>query len=358
MAEKELGYVELEWRCPSCGNRNPGSAKKCTQCGAPLTEQIQFEQAPQEQLITEPEKLARATAGPDIQCAYCGTANPATAQKCKQCGADLSEGKARAAGRVLGGFRDQPAGTLRCPACGTENPATALKCSKCGAALAQPAPSQAAPVVTGRKFPVAILLAIVLGLCALIGAVTLLSTRTTDLIGEVRELTWRRAIAIEALTPVTRQAWRNEVPANAAIGQCTRKVHHTQPDPAPGAKEVCGTPYTVDQGSGFGKVVQQCVYEVYADWCDYQALEWRVINTVVAQGTDLNPLWPELNLVKDQRAGNRQEEYRVIFLANDKTYTFTTSDGGEFVRFQPGSRWKLKVNTFGAVTGVEPLAAP
>jgi hypothetical protein len=29
MAEKELGYVELEWRCPSCGNRNPGSAKKC-----------------------------------------------------------------------------------------------------------------------------------------------------------------------------------------------------------------------------------------------------------------------------------------------------------------------------------------
>jgi len=357
MAEKELGYVELEWRCPSCGNRNPGSVKKCAQCGAALTEQIKFEQAPQEQIISDKEKLAQAAAGADIQCVYCGTTNPATAKKCKQCGAELTEGKARAAGQVLGGFRDQPAPPLKCPSCGTENPATALKCAKCGSALLQPKP-QAAPPAAKGKFPVGILIAVLLGICALAGVFMALSARTTDAVGEVRNLSWKRTIAIEALSPVTRQTWRDEVPANAPLGQCTRKVHHTQPDPAPGAKEVCGTPYTVDQGSGYGKVVQQCVYEVYADWCEYQATEWRVINTLVAQGTDLNPVWPETRLVNNQRAGGRQETYQVNFMANDKTYSFTPPNSNEFVRFQPGSRWKLKINTFGAITGVEPAGRP
>ncbi|MCX7670306.1 MAG: hypothetical protein N2439_09565, partial [Anaerolineae bacterium] len=112
--------------------------------------------------------------------------------------------------------------------------------------------------------------------------------------------------------------------------------------------------YTVDQGSGFGKVVQQCVYEVYADWCEYQALEWRVVNTLVAQGTDMNPTWPAMRLADGQRAGGREETYQVRFLANDKTYTFTPADAAAFARFQPGTRWKLKINSFGAVTGVEP----
>lgn len=358
MAEKELGYVELEWRCPSCGNRNPGSAKKCTQCGAPLTDQIAFEQAPQEQLISDKEKLAQATAGADIQCVYCGTANPATAKKCKQCGADLAEGKAREAGQVLGGFHDQPAPPLKCPSCGADNPATALKCARCGSALIPPKP-QAAPPAAKGGVPVGILVAVLLGICALIGVFVALSTRTSDTIGEVRELNWKRAIAIEALTPVTRETWRDEVPANAPLGQCTRKLHHTQPDPAPGAQEVCGTPYTVDQGSGYGKVVQQCVYEVYADWCQYQAMDWRIINTLVAQGADANPTWPEVRLANNnQRAGGRQEEYLVKFLANDKTYTFSPADSNEFSRFQPGTRWKLKINTFGAITGVEPAAGP
>ncbi|MCX7670370.1 MAG: zinc ribbon domain-containing protein, partial [Anaerolineae bacterium] len=245
MAEKELGYVELEWRCPSCGTRNPGSVKKCRQCGTALTEEIQFEQAPQEELITDEAKIAQARAGPDIQCAYCGTANPATARTCKQCGADLAEGKARQAGQVLGAFREQPAPPLKCPACGKENPATALKCAACGAALVQPTP-QVAPAPAKARGGIGILIAILLGLCVLAGLFFALSSRTSETIGQVSDVSWRRAIAIEALTPVTRQAWRDEIPANAPIGQCTRKVHHTEPNPVPGAREVCGTPYTVD----------------------------------------------------------------------------------------------------------------
>jgi DNA-directed RNA polymerase subunit RPC12/RpoP len=353
MAEKEVGYVELEWRCPSCGNRNPGSAKKCAQCGAPLTDEIQFEQAPQEQILTDQAKIAAAQAGADVQCGYCGTANPATAAKCRQCGADLTEGKARAAGQVLGGFRDQPAPALKCPSCGVENPATALKCSKCGAALAQPKPKPAQPVAA-RPFPLALVLAILLACCVLGAAGMFLSSRTTDTIGEVRSVQWQRAIAIEALVPVVREAWKDEIPAGKSARQCVSRVHHTQPDPAPGAREICGTPYTIDQGSGFGKVVKQCVYEVYADWCRYDDVDWRVVDTLAAQGNDLNPRWPDLRLGSNQRAGGRQEQYQVVFMGNDKTFNFAPPTGDQFVRFSPGSRWKLKVNTFGAITGVEP----
>jgi ribosomal protein L40E len=353
MAEQTVGYVELEWRCPSCGNRNPGSVKKCTQCGAALTEEVQFEQAPQETIIADQAKVAAAAAGADIQCGYCGTANSATATKCKQCGADLAEGKARAAGQVLGGFRDQPAAPLKCPSCGTDNPPTALKCSNCGAALLQPKPKPEQPAAS-KPFPVAIVLAVLLACCVLAAAFFFLSNRTTDMVGEVRGVNWQRAIAIEALVPVVREAWKDEIPAGKQAGQCTSRVHHTQPDPAPGAKEVCGTPYTVDQGSGFGKVVKQCLYEVSADWCKYDDVDWRVANTLTAQGSDLNPRWPDARPGSNQRLGSRQEQYQVTFTANDKTYTFSPPNGDEYVRFPPGTKWKLKVNTFGAITGVEP----
>ena len=68
---------------------------------------MKFEQAPEEQIITDEAKIAEAKAGPDIYCAYCGTRNPSTATACKQCTAPLAEGKAREAGAVLGGLQDQ-----------------------------------------------------------------------------------------------------------------------------------------------------------------------------------------------------------------------------------------------------------
>ena len=64
MAKKSLGYTELEWTCPFCGTRNPGTAKKCTSCHAPQPTDVQFEQAAEDKLITDEDKIARAKAGP------------------------------------------------------------------------------------------------------------------------------------------------------------------------------------------------------------------------------------------------------------------------------------------------------
>jgi len=357
MAKKSLGYVELEWECSSCGNRNPGGTKTCAQCGAAHGEGEEFVQAAQETILTDEAKIAVAEAGPDIHCGYCGTRNPATRTACKQCGADLTEGRARAADRVVGAFRSQPAPSITCPSCGAANPGTARQCQQCGESLvpaeppAQPTAQPAAPKPggCGRLLPL-----ILVGIVAVIALFIFLSSRTSELVGEVSGVNWRRAIAVEAFVPVTREAWRDEIPAGVEIGRCRQEVHHVQDEPEAGAKEVCGTPYVVDKGSGYGEVVQDCRYQVYADRCEYQTVVWQSVAPLVLEGTDLNPRWPAANLGTDQRAGGSSETYTVVFDTDGNRYTYTPRDAAEFSQYGIGSRWLLKVNALGTITNVSP----
>ncbi|MGQ9683478.1 MAG: hypothetical protein ACUVX9_13130 [Anaerolineae bacterium] len=179
--------------------------------------------------------------------------------------------------------------------------------------------------------------------CLIAAAVAFLALRTTEVTGEVISTSWRRSIGVEALVPVEHQDWRDEVPAGASIGRCERRQHHTQQDPAPNAEKVCGTPYTVDRGNGYGEVVQDCEYRVYADWCSYTMLEWRQVHNVEAEGSDLSPKWPEARPAAGQREGVREEVYRVTFLGNDRRYTLTTGDLRQYQQCTIGSRWKLTV---------------
>jgi ribosomal protein L40E len=130
------GFVKLEWVCPNCDGRNPGPEKTCQSCGAPQPENVQFQRASEEQLVTD-EKVAEAVrSGADIHCGFCGTRNPANAVTCSQCGGDLKEGMARQAGRVLQAAPAAPK-IINCTNCGFENPGTARTCAQCGAPLAQ-----------------------------------------------------------------------------------------------------------------------------------------------------------------------------------------------------------------------------
>lgn len=365
MVKKTLGYVELEWTCPQCGARNPGTANLCQNCSAAQPKQVDFQQAPQEELIADPEQIARAKAGPDVHCAFCGARNPAQATRCVQCGADLSQAAARDQGRVLGALRSGPAAAVTCPSCGTQNDAGARQCRQCGAALpAAPAsqPAAAPQALTqgkpaGKMSPLAMLAAgvgvlAVLGLCIWI-VVSLLTPRG-DITAEVQSVSWTRSIEIEELGGVTREDWRDEIPAGVPVGSCTQRHRYTRDEPAPNATEVCGTPYTVDTGTGLGEVVQDCEYRVYDEWCSYTASEWRKVDTLTAEGTDLDPRWPDANLSSQQREGGHRETYRVVFADGSKTYSYTC-DADEYGRFEIGSRWKLKRNVLGGVHPVEQI---
>ncbi|HRV90860.1 MAG TPA: zinc ribbon domain-containing protein [Anaerolineae bacterium] len=368
MTKKSLGYVELEWICPNCDTRNPGSRRTCMNCGMPQPDDVEFQQPAQEKLIEDDEKIAQAKSGPDIHCYYCGTRNPATATTCSQCGADLSEGARRKAGEVLGAHNDKPAEPLICPACGTPNAPNAPNCVQCGASLtaAQPKPEPlqkpvqpaAKPASSSSKS------SSMMGRIGLVGLVVVvlgciitffvLSSRTEDISGTVDDVSWTRTVVIEGLVPVEREAWRDNIPVEGVVLGCSQQIRRTQDQPAPNSQEICGTPYTVDTGSGFGEVVQDCQYQVYDDFCRYSVNEWQAVDEAVLRGNDFSPRWPALSLRPDQREANRDETYRIVFSTPEGTYTYVVRDPTAFQRFQPGSRWILEVNTFNSVTDVKP----
>lgn len=132
------------------------------------------------------------------------------------------------------------------------------------------------------------------------------------------------------------------------------KYRTTSDEPAAVSTEVCGTPYTVDTGGGYGEVVQDCTYEVYDEWCEYTAEEWHTFDTVTANGSDLNPYWPQLSLTDSQRSAQETESYAVTFQTSEGVYEYTATDVAEFSQFQPGSEWILRVNSLNAVVSVEP----
>ncbi|MFQ5613671.1 MAG: zinc ribbon domain-containing protein [Anaerolineae bacterium] len=359
MARKTLGYTRLEWTCPNCGTRNPGPQKTCLNCRAPQPEDLAFEQPAQEELITDEAELAQAKAGPDIHCFYCGTRNPAGATTCSQCGGDLTKGTARRHGQVVGAHRAEAAEPVVCPSCGTANPADAPICEHCGAGLVEEAAPQARPAADSRRggsrVPLLIALALALVVCGGIGLFIALGIRTEDMTGTVSGVSWTRSVAVEELRPVTRETWLEDIPSGEAVGVCTQRVHHVQDEPAPNAEEVCGTPYTVDTGSGFGEVVQDCEYRVLQDWCEYTVDEWQAVDEVTLTGQDLNPQWPLVRLAAGQREGARSESYQVFFKAETGALTYRPDDFTEFSQYQIGSRWILQVNTFNDVLLTEPV---
>jgi hypothetical protein len=332
MTKETLGYVRLEWTCRRCGGKNPGPEKLCIHCGASIDEQDQFELPETQEFVTDAEELKKAAAGPDIHCPYCETRNPAGSTVCKQCGGSLAEGIVRDSGHVVGA---PPV---------TRPPAEP-----------RAAPRPVAAKVKGLPWYLFAGLAVLLLVCC-VGAY-LLARPSKELNGVVRDVSWERRISIEALQPVSREDWRDEIPSDARLGNCRRKEHHTQSEePAPGveADKICGTPYTIDQGSGYGEVVQDCEYRVYADWCEYTREEWQEVDASIASGQDLNPYWPQVSLVSDQREGEHSEEYEVNFETESRSYTYHPGDADEFSRYVIGSKWMLSVNALGGVTSVEP----
>ncbi len=372
MTQKTVGYVKLEWTCPNCGTKNPGPQKTCTSCGLPQPDNIQFEQPAQTELLTDQGEIAQAKAGPDVHCYYCGTRNPATAKTCSQCGADLTQATARASGQVMGAHRTGSAEPIICPSCGASNEPDAAKCVQCGASLTQPKPTPPPPTssqLTAKPapkprsiLPLAIVGGIVLLLVGVCITFLVLSARTTDVIGAVESVSWSRIIIVEQLVPVSGRAWRDQIPAGAIVSDCREEQRGTESQPSGESREVCGTPYVKDTGTGLGEVVQDCetepIYEevpVYDDMCSYTVTVWQKVDEVSVTGSDLNPDWPEAAIAgQGQRVGGREEKYEIVFDTDGKTYTYTTGDVNEFKQFQPGSRWVLNVNTFDIVTSVEP----
>jgi hypothetical protein len=213
------------------------------------------------------------------------------------------------------------------------------------------------PAVTAKKRSPLMVIGLI-GLVCILGvaciALITFLTRTSEVTGTVSALQWKLSINIEQLQPVTHSDWRESIPANVNIGSCQLKLNRVQDFPEGNYQEVCGTPYTVDTGTGVGEVVQDCRYEIYMDYCQYTVQEWTVVDTISQTGTDPNPFWPDLFLSSDQRQGDRTEDYTVFFDTEKGVMDYSTNDLAVFQTFQPGSIWLLDVNTFGSISDYRP----
>lgn len=360
MSQETLGYVKLEWTCPKCGTRNPGPEKTCVSCGAPQPDNVQFEAAQGQQLSQDESLKKIAEAGPDIHCPFCGTRNPATAAVCSQCGGELKEGARREAGKVIGAYAAKPVQQIACPNCGTMNPETALKCSSCGAALGRRPVVAPAAATKSAALPSWVWIAVVVlaGICLLGGGGLMISRSMSreDLTGQVADVQWQTVVDVQALGPVSYQDWQDGIPADANVGACDERVRSVEINPPASGNynKVCGTPYTIDTGSGVGRVVQDCQYEVMEPYCEYTVQEWQTVQQVTEQGSNLSPFWPQPQLVRGQRLGEKSDSYVVVFETNDGEYEYTVGSLEEFQRYAVGSDWILTLNGFNQIVGLEP----
>jgi len=358
MAKKELGHVELIWKCPNCSGINPGPEKMCLKCGALQPTDVQFEQAEHQVLITDETVKDKVEAGADIHCPYCKARNPATVKVCGQCGGDLTTGVRRETGKVLGALDTGPASVVKCPRCGADNLDTAKECVSCGASMSRPKePEQPAAVAKVPKLSPVMIAVLIAGLllgCGICAVLTYNLTKTETIKGTVQSVKWERSVPIEAFVPVTHSDWQDQLPEGVEVESCDDRLRSVESAPVPNSVEVCGTPYTVDTGTGYGDVVQDCEYQVYDSYCSYSINEWKQIDTATTSGVGFNAAWPSPDLTNDQRLGeNATETYVIIFTGDGETYTYQIHDFSQFQDFPVGSTWTIDVNQLGNVVSVE-----
>ena len=348
---RTLGYIQNEWTCPNCGTRNKGGTKTCENCGAPQPENVQFELPAEQKFVKDEASLQAAKEGADIHCPFCGTRNPASAKTCSQCGGDLTDAKAREAGRLMQAPPPLPK-IVKCDNCGAENPGSNAVCSNCGSPLpkiaapvmaAIPAPGlNLGPLKTSKKtnwLLIGGILAVVAICCAIIGALLLPSKSVEATVVDVR---WQTSVPLQEIRAVDHNNEAGSPPSDAYNVSCRDE-----------SQDVCEQ-RTIDRGNGYSEVVEECHTETQ-QYCSYTVDEWTTIQTYTLDGNDLRPLYESPNMTSGQRLGQESEDLTVTFSTGDgEQETYSPKDVSEFQQFSVGSTWTLKMNALGSVVSVEP----
>ncbi len=355
---RTLGYVQNEWTCPNCSTRNKGGVKTCENCGAAQPENVQFELPSEQKFVTDNDAVKAAQAGADIHCGFCGTRNPATAETCSQCGADLKEGKARESGRVMQAPVSMPK-MVKCDNCGIENPGSNSVCSNCGSPLPKVLSGQvqAAPNIpairsgilpaeplTGKKKTNWLLIGGVVAFLAAccVAAGFFFFFPASSIQATVTDVHWQTNVPLQEVQAVNHSNERGSAPSDAYNVSCRDE-----------SRDVCEQK-TIDKGNGYSEVVEECHTETET-FCSYTVDEWTTIQTYSLDGNNLQPVYDDPSIASDQRVGDASETLTVYFTTEDGAQeTYTPSSISEFQQFVTGSTWTLNMNLAGGVVSVEP----
>ncbi|HEX9840520.1 MAG TPA: zinc ribbon domain-containing protein [Anaerolineales bacterium] len=347
---RTLGYVQNEWTCPNCNTRNKGGVKTCENCGAPQPENVQFELPSEQKFVKDETSINAAKAGADIHCGFCGTRNPANAETCSQCGADLKEGKAREAGRVMQATPPQPK-VVKCDNCGIENPSSNSVCSNCGSPLPKILAPAIAPQatagmnvgkpITPKKTNWLLIGGIVAFLAVCCVAVIALFLPSRSVEATVVDVHWQTSIPVQEIRAVDYNNEPGGPPSDAYDVSC-----HDE------SRDVCEQ-RTIDKGNGYSEVVEECHTET-EQYCSYTVDEWKTIQTYTLDGNNLQPIYDTPDVSSGQRLGDQSDDLTVTFSTENGEETYSPASISEFQQFTVGSTWTLKMNALGGVMSVEP----
>jgi hypothetical protein len=329
-----------------CGRaRNRGPDKYCGGCGAPRGADVRMYLPDDAREVTETAEMARAQAGPDWTCAFCGGDNPGANTFCCGCGAGAKAGRSRLQ----------------------------------AAASPPSAPPPPAPK-SGSKLGIGCLIATMAALLVAVAALYwFCRPRATVLTADAFH--WERTVQMQQLRTFTEQAWEGEVPQGARVLRQERAVHHhdkvqtgTREREETYTEEVkTGTERvktgTRDLGNGYfedvyedrpvyesvtrTRTVQEPVYKevpVYKTRFTVNIDRWVDAQLLKAAGDDQAPKWPAFQTGPKDRDGPRTEKYTIRFRDTDgRKLTWEPKTEAEWRTFRPGGRYPAKTNSFGIV---------
>jgi len=297
-----MAIREGKWRCPYCSVANRGAAMACSGCGATRDKDVAFFLDGDAPEVTDDALIARARAGADWLCSFCGDANAPERDHCRNCGAEKGAAPSRP---VL----DVP-----------------LTPSPPPRAVAAPSPRRF------RAWAVAVLLVLV----AFVVAAAYFGLRRTDETLTVAGFEWERRVAVEAWRTVREQAWEGSVPAGARVVSRRPEVHHTERDQVGTRRVKAGHR---DLGNGFFEDVyrDEPIYRerpVYRTRVTYDVQRWVPDRTVQASGQDHAAHWPDPHLRTGEREASRAEKL-VVLLDGRRTYRMELPEA-RWVALRPG----------------------
>lgn len=329
-------FVELHWRCTSCGVKGIlGRLKACPSCSSPREKDemsmggLEEAEAGLIPAVTDKDLLSLASAGADWFCRFCAAGNRGDEGRCEKCGGIQHEPETP---------KSQPAPPARPrfrPAAPTRN---------------EPIP----PLPRGSNKLGCAIAVIGLTLIALISFFVGVSVKEVQ--GEVSGLRWQRTVEVEAWMPTTVREWQHKAriregrdPVNGAgeaaglqliEGSCRDEHYdderyvcgsHEESYSCPETESYTGTCSESERyacgkdcksmGNGFAKcetrycsrtvsrscrktrtipktcrktVPDYCTRAIYKTKCGYQTQAWRRVDTLTEDGRDEQPpRWPE-----------------------------------------------------------------
>ncbi len=316
-----MGY----WDCPSCKQKkNLGPNATCGQCGLPRGPNIPFYTDDAAPTIEDPALVARARAGADWKCKFCGSDNMAGVLDCHNCGAG-------------------PDGTV--------------KRQEKFIAVATSNPPQ-------KRATWKLVLGIVLAVLASLGLlIYFLFVRTKALDVTVESVAWVKTVEVEELVTDRRESWKDDVPGGATrIRSESKSRSKTVQD---GTKKV--KVGKKDLGNGMFEDVYKdepnmVTKQVDDTWVTYEVEEWRkkdVVKSESIDGSEPKDPQPSGAMGARRRIGERTNKAVFQLKGSDgKRYSYDVDVGSmgaaAITKYEVGKKYTAQVTAAGGVQKLGP----